>query len=76
MKHNQRITKILSFLGLICLIIIFNSCAAGKHSSSIKGGKQKYSYQKVRSKQPNWNTNTSLQTKYVIKEKRRTKFHY
>jgi hypothetical protein len=75
MKKNQLIAKILSFLGIICFVLAFNSCTTGKHSS-VKGGKQKYSYQKTRSKQPNWNTNTSLQTRYVIKDKRRTKFHY
>ena len=75
MKNNLFLTKILCFLGIICLVLTLNSCTANRRSS-VKGNKQKYSYQKTRSKQPNWNTNTSLQTKYVIKDKRRTKFHY
>jgi hypothetical protein len=75
MNSKQFITKILSFLGIICIVIAFSSCTAGKNGS-MTGKKHGYSYQKTRSKQPNWNTSTSLQTRYIIKNKRRAKFHY
>lgn len=72
-KRKSGFVYCISLIFSIFLLLGLTSCATSKQPHQ-KGKPEKYKH--YRSKQPKWNTTNLSNTKYVIKDKKRKKYHY